>query len=254
MRYISFSLSGAEEEEVEADAAAVVEIEDAEVAVEIEDAEAAEVEAAAAAAIEIIKTPVVILARTWTISNLNTLDMDIESVIRIIEMREGIREAEVAVVVAVVVAVAVAEVEEVEAIAEIPARTTLRIIVKVTVRIINNRSILAKETRMEMTIEAAGTIIRTGGKAGEEEGGAEFKVDGIKVAIIPVEIAISAVATTGAEAGSTEDATLHIFLCKSFSREEKKKAMINIKILIVVIILTITYAYTHTRNFGLKNV
>lgn len=242
MRYISFSLSGAEEEEVEADAAAVV---------EIEDAEAAEVEAAAA--IEIIKTPVVILARTWTINNLNTLDMDIESVIRIIEMREGIREAEVAVVVAVVVAVAEA-VEEVEAIAEIPVRTTLRIIVKVTVRIINSRSILAKETRTEMTIEAAGTIIRTGGKAGEEEGGAEFKVDGIKVAIIPVEIAISAVATTGAEAGSTEDATLHIFLCKSFSREEKKKAMINIKILIVVIILTITYAYTHTRNFGLKNV
>lgn len=243
MRYISFSLSGAEEEEVEADAAAVV---------EIEDAEAAEVEAAVAAAIEIIKTPVVILARTWTISNLNTLDMDIESVIRIIEMREGIREAEVAVVVAVVVAVA--EVEEVEAIAEIPVRTTLRIIVKVTVRIINSRSILAKETRMEMTIEAAGTIIRTGGKAGEEEGGAEFKVDGIKVAIIPVEIAISAVVTTGAEAGNTEDATLHIFLCKSFSREEKKKVMINIKILIVVIILTITYAYTHTRNFGLKNV
>lgn len=239
MRYISFSLSGAEEEEVEADAAAVV---------EIEDAEAAEVEAAAAAAIEIIKTPVVILARIWTISNLNTLDMDIESVIRIIEMREGIREAEVAVV------VAAAEVEEVEAIAEIPVRTTLRIIVKVTVRIINSRSILAKETRMEMTIEAAGTIIRTGGKAGEEEGGAEFKVDGIKVAIIPVEIAISAVATTGAEAGNTEDATLHIFLCKSFSREEKKKVMINIKILIVVIILTITYAYTHTRNFGLKNV
>lgn len=245
MRYISFSLSGAEEEEVEADAAAVV---------EIEDAEAAEVEAAAAAAIEIIKTPVVILARTWTISNLNTLDMDIESVIRIIEMREGIREAEVAVVVAVVVAVAVAEVEEVEAIAEIPVRTTLRIIVKVTVRIINSRSILAKETRMEMTIEAAGTIIRTGGKAGEEEGGAEFKVDGIKVAIIRVEIAISAVVTTGAEAGNTEDAILHIFLCKSFSREEKKKVMINIKILIVVIILTITYAYTHTRNFGLKNV
>lgn len=241
MRYISFSLSGAEEEEVEADAVAVV---------EIEDAEAAEVEAAAAAAIEIIKTPVVILVRTWTISNLNTLDMDIESVIRIIEMQEGIREAEVA----VVVAVAVAEVEEVEAIAEIPARTTLRIIVKVTVRIINSRSILAKETRMEMTIEAAGIIIRTGGKAGEEEGGAEFKVDGIKVAIIPVEIAISAVATTGAEAGNTEDATLHIFLCKSFSREEKKKVMINIKILIVVIILTITYAYTHTRNFGLKNV
>lgn len=206
MRYVSFSLSGAEEEEVEVDAAAVV---------EIEDAEAAEVEAAAAAAIEIIKTPVVILARTWTISNLNTLDMDIESVIRIIEMREGIREAEVAVVVAVVVAVA--EVEEVEAIAEILVRTTLRIIVKVTVRIINSRSILAKETRMEMTIEAAGTIIRTGGKAGEEEGGAEFKVDGIKVAIIPVEIAISAVATTGAEAGNTEDATLHIFLCKSFS-------------------------------------
>lgn len=243
MRYVSFSLSGVEEEEVEADAAAVV---------EIEDAEAAEVEAAAAAAIEIIKTPVVILVRTWTISNLNTLDMDIESVIRIIEMREGIREAEVAVVVAVVVAVA--EVEEVEAIVEIPVRTTLRIIVKVTVRIINSRSILAKETRMEMTIVAAGTIIRTGGKAGEEEGGAEFKVDGIKVAIIPVEIAISAVATTGAEAGNTEDATLHIFLCKSFSREEKKKAMINIKILIVVIILTITYAYTHTRNFGLKNV
>lgn len=245
MRYISFSLSGAEEEEVEADVAAVV---------EIEDAEAAEVEAAAAAAaIEIIKTPVVILARTSTISNLNTLDMDIESVIRIIEMREGIREAEVAVVVVAVV-VAVAEVEEVEAIAEIPAQTTLRIIVKVTVRIINSRSILAKETRMEMTIEAAGTIIRIGGKVGEEEGGAEFKVDGIKVAIIPVEIAISAVATIGAEAGNTEDATLHIFLCKSFSREEKKKATINIKILIVVIILTITYAYTHTRNFGLKNV
>lgn len=218
MRYVSFSLSGAEEEEVEADAVAVV---------EIEDAEAAEVEAAVAAAIEIIKTPVVILARTWTISNLNTLDMDIESVIRIMEMREGIREAEVVVVVAV--AVAVAEVEEVEAIAEILVRTTLRIIVKVTVRIINSRSILAKETRMEMTIEAAGTIIRTEGKVGEEEGGAEFKVDGIKVAIIPVEIAISAVATTGAEAGNTEDATLHIFLCKSFSREEKKKAMLILK-------------------------
>lgn len=179
---------------------------------EIEDAEGTE----AVAATEITKTPVVISARTWTISNLNTLDMDIESAIRIIETREDIREA---------VAVAV---EEVEAIAEILAETTVRITVKVMVRItiISSRNIPARETRMEVTIGAAGTIIRTGGKA-EEEGAAEFKVDGIKVPIIPVRIIINAAATTGAEADSTEEATLHMFVTigKVFHKEKKKKKL-----------------------------
>lgn len=172
---IYFFLSGAEEEEDAVAAAAVVEIEDAE-AVE------AEVEEAVAV-IEIIKIAVIILARTWIISNLNILDMDIENVTRIIETREDIKEA-VRAVGAEEVAVGAEEVEE--AIAEIPAQITVKIMVKVTVRImiINSRSIPAKEIRMEATIEAVETIIRTGGKVADEE--AEFKVDGIKVPIIPV--------------------------------------------------------------------
>ena len=125
--------------------------------------------------------------------------MDIENVIRIIEMQEDIREAVVAVV-------------EVDLIVEIPARTTIKIMVKVTVRIriINSRNIPARETRMEVTIEAVGTIIRTGEKA-EEEGEEEFKVDGIKVPIILVRIVINVAATVEAET-NTEDVTLRIFL------------------------------------------
>lgn len=137
--------------------------------------------------------------------------MDIENVIRITEMREGIREA----------------VAEVEVIAEIPAqaivRITIRIIIKVTVKImiISSRSIPARETRTEVIIVVAGTIIRTEGRV--EEGEAEFKVDGIKVPIILVRIAINGVATTGAEADNIEDATLHnIFLMIKVSHEERK--------------------------------
>lgn len=126
-----------------------------------------------AAAIAIIKTPVVISAKTWIISNLNTPDMGIENVIRIIETQEDIKE------------VAVVVVEEAEIIEEIPVRIMVKITIKVMT--INNRSILAKEILMEMTIEAVETIIKTGekveeGREVEEE--AEFKVDGIKVAII----------------------------------------------------------------------
>lgn len=173
---IYFFFLGAEEEE-EAVAAAVVEIEDAE-AVE------AEVVEEVAAVIEIIKTVAIILAKTWTISSLNTPDMDIENVTRIIETQEDIREVAVGVAAAVAAAVEVEEVEE--AIAEIPAQITVRIIVKITVRvtIINSRSIPVREIRMEAIIEAAETIIRIGGKVGDGE--AEFKVDGIKVPIIPM--------------------------------------------------------------------
>jgi len=146
--------------------------------------------------------------------------MDIENVIRIIETREVIKEA------AVVVEVEVEEVAEVEVIAEIPARTIVRIIIRITVRImvkvmvkitiINNRSILAKEIRMEAAIRAVETTIKTGGRV--EEGEAEFKVDGIRV---PVRTAIN-VAATRAEADNTEDATLHIFLMiVKISRKEK---------------------------------
>jgi len=191
----------------------------------IEDAEAAEaVEAEveeAAEAIEIIKMPVIILVRTWTISNLSTLDMDIENVIRIIETRENIREVAVA-------AMAAVEVEEVEVIAEIPAGTTVRITIKITVKItvritiINSRSIPARETRMEVTIEAAGIIIRIGGKAEEEEE-AEFKVDGIRIAIIPMRIAINVAATTGEAEDNIEDVILHIFLTIAKVSHEKKE-------------------------------
>lgn len=175
---IYFFFSGAEEEE-EAVAAAVVEIEDAE-AVE------AEVVEEAAAVIVIIKTVAIILAKTWTISSLNTPDMDIENVTRIIETQEDIREVAVGVAAAVAVVAAAVEAEEVEeAIAEIP-EITVRIIVKITVRvtIINSRSIPVREIPMEAIIEAAETIIRIGGKVGDGE--AEFKVDGIKVPIIPM--------------------------------------------------------------------
>jgi len=115
-------------------------------------------------------------------------------------MQEDIREAVVAVV-------------EVDLIVEIPARTTIKIMVKVTVRIriINSRNIPARETRMEVTIEAVGTIIRTGEKAEEEGEEAEFKVDGIKVPIILVRIVINVAATVEAET-NTEDVTLRIFL------------------------------------------
>lgn len=213
----TFYFSGAEEEEVEEDAAAAV--------VVIEDAEAAEgeVEVVVAVVIEIIKTPVVILVKTWIISNLNILDMDIENVIRIIETREGIKEA--------VAAGEVEEVAEVEVIAEIPAATIIRIIVriiiriiiKVTVRIINSRNILAREIHTEVTIGVE-IIIKTGEKV-VEEGEAEFKVDGIKVPI-PVRIAINVAATTGAEEDNTKDATLHIFLMIVKVSHEEEKLMI----------------------------
>lgn len=223
--YFFFFLGAEEEAEVDAAAAAVV-IEDAEAAeaeVEVAAAEA-EVEVAAAV-IETIKMLLVILARTWIISNLNTPDMDIENAIRITETREGIREA------AVAAAVEVEEVAEVEIIAEIPAQTIVRITVKITIRItikvtgritiISSRSIPAREIRMEVTIGAAGTTIRTGEKVAEGE--AEFKEDGIKVPTIPVRTAISAAATTGAEADNTEDATSHMFLSLAkVSHEERK--------------------------------
>lgn len=117
-------------------------------------------------------------------------------------MREGIREA---------AAVEVEEVVEVvEVIVEIPAVATIRIMVKVMVRImiINSRSIPAREIRMEVTIGTAGTTIRTEGKV--EEGEAEFKVDGIRVLIILVRIAINGAAIIGAEADNIEDASLRI--------------------------------------------
>jgi len=122
---------------------------------------------------------------------------------------------------------AAVEVEEVEDIAEIPAGTTVRITIKITVKImvritiINSRSIPARETHMEVTIEAAGIIIRIGGKAEEEEE-AEFKVDGIRMAIIPVRIAINAAATGEAE-DNTEDVILHIFLTIAKVSHEKKE-------------------------------
>lgn len=222
---IYFFFLGAEEEaEVDAAAAAAVVIEDAEAAEAEVEVAAAEAEVAAAA-IETIKTLLVILARTWIISNLNTPDMDIENAIRITETREGIREA------AVAAAVEVEEVAEVEIIAEIPAQATVRITVKITIRItikvtgritiISSRSIPAREIRMEVTIGAAGTTIRTGEKVAEGE--AEFKGDGIKVPTIPVRTAISAAATTGAEADNTEDATSHMFLSLAkVSHEERK--------------------------------
>lgn len=154
--------------------------------------------------------------------------MDIESVTRIIETREDIREA-------VVVAMGVGEVGE--GIVEIPAEIIVKIMVKVIIKvimvratvritIISSRSIPAKEIPTEATIEAAETIIRTGGKV-EEDGEAEFKVDGIKVPIIPVRIVINAAVTTEAEADNTEDATLRIFLMLvNVSHEEKKRKLI----------------------------
>lgn len=178
------------------------------------DAEAAEAEVAVAvAAIEIIKTPVLILVRTWTISNLNILDMDIENVIRIIETREGIKEAAVVVVVAVVIV-------EILAVAgttvRVTIKVTVKIIIKVTakirvtakikviIKIISSRNIPAREIRMEVTIGAAG-IIRTEGKV--EEGEVEFKVDGIRVGIMRTPT--NAAATTKAD--NTENATFAYF-------------------------------------------
>lgn len=194
------------------DAAAVVVVTE-------EDAVAAEAEVevlATAAAIEIIKTLVIILVRI--ISNLNIRDMDIENVIRITEMWEGIREA---------VAVEVEEVAVVEVIAEILAQVTVRIIIRIIIRvtvritIINSRSIPAREIRTEVTIGVVGITIRTEGKV--EEGEAEFKVDGIRVPTIPVRIAINGVATIGAEADNIEKTISHIFLTIiKVSRKEKK--------------------------------
>lgn len=199
------------------DAAAAVEIEDAEVVEVVVAVEVEVEEVAVVAVIEIIKTLVVILARTWTISsNLNIPGMDIENVIQIIEMQEDIREA----------AVVEVEVEvdldlDLDLIVEILAQTTIRIIVKVTVkiRIINSRNIPVRETRIEVTIEAVGTI-RTGGKA-EEEGEVEFKVDGIKVPILLVGIVINMAAIVGAET-STEDAISRIFLTMAKVSHEKR--------------------------------
>ena len=137
--------------------------------------------------------------------------MDIENVIRIIEMQEDIREAVVAVV-------------EVDLIVEIPARTTIKIMVKVTVRIriINSRNIPVRETRMEVIIE--GITIRTEGKVEEEGEEAEFKVDGIKVPIILVRIVTNVVATVGAEI-NTEDVTLRIFFTIAEVSHEKIKLL-----------------------------
>lgn len=142
---------------------------------EIEVAEVAEEEVAA---IAIIKMPVATSAKTWIINNLNTPDMGIENVIRIIETQEDIRE------------VAVVVVEEAEIIEEIRVRITVKITIKIMAKAvtINNHSILAKEILMEVTIEVVvEAIIKTGekveeGKGVEEE--VEFKVDGTKVAII----------------------------------------------------------------------
>lgn len=130
----------------------------------------------------IIKTPVAISVKTWIISSLNTLDKVIENVIQIIEIQEDIKE--------------VAVVEEVEIIEEIPVgiivKITVKIIIKIIIKVmaktINNRNILAKEILMEMIIEVVEIIIKTGEKVEEGRGveeEAEFKVDGIKVVIIP---------------------------------------------------------------------
>jgi len=165
---ISFCLGAEEEEEVE--------IEVAEVAEEEEEGE--EEEMLVVEATVIIKMPVAISVKTWIISSLNTLDRVIENVIQIIEIQEDIKE--------------VAVVEEAEIIEEIPVgiivKITVKIIIKVMAKTINNRNILAKEILMEMVIEVVEIIIKTGEKVEEERGveeEAEFKVDGIKVAVIP---------------------------------------------------------------------
>lgn len=171
-----FSFLGAEEEEE---------------AVEIEVAEVAEEEEVVA--IAIIKMPVATSAKTWIISNLNIQDMGIENVIQIIETQEDIREVAV---------------EEAEIIEEIRVRIMVKITIKIMAKAmtINNHSILAKEILMEVTIEVE-TIIKTGermeeGKGVEEE--VEFKVDGIKVAIIMARIIINGAAIIEAGVDNTE--------------------------------------------------
>lgn len=99
-------------------------------------------------------------------------------------------------------------IEEAEVIEEIPARIMVKITIKVMAKVttINNRSILAKEILTEVTIEVVETIIRTEEKAEEETGveeEAEFKVDGIKGAII-LAIVINAAATIEAGVDNTE--------------------------------------------------
>lgn len=176
---ISFSFFlGVEEEEEE------VEIEVEEVA-EVGEKEEEEEEAEALVeATVIIKTLVAILVKMWIINNLSILDTGIENVIQIIEIQEDIKE--------------VAVVEEAEIIEEIPVEIMVKITVKIMVKIIikvmvktmtiNNRNILAKEILMGMITEVVETIIKTEEKVEEGRGveeEAEFKVDGIKVAIIP---------------------------------------------------------------------
>lgn len=106
----------------------------------------------------------------------------------------------------------VVEEAEAEVIEEIPEQITVKVMVKITIKIIkakaiNNRSILVREILTEVTIEVAETIIRTGEKVVEETGveeEAEFKVDGIKEAIIPAQIIINAAAIIEAEVDNIE--------------------------------------------------
>lgn len=145
-----------------------MEIEEAEVVEAEEEAEEEEEEVVAAV---ITKISAVISAKIWIINNRNILD--IESVIQIIGTQEIIRE--------------VVAVDTEEILAEIIVRIIIKITVKVTARIINSRSTPVKEILMEVIIGIVVIIIKTGERAEEEEEEevAEFKVDGIKVVIIP---------------------------------------------------------------------
>lgn len=185
-----------EEEEVEAEVAIE---EEAEAVVATEDVVEAGV-AEAVAVIVIIKTLRAISGRTWTISNLNTLDMVTGNVIRITEAEVDISEAAEA-------AVAVAT-EEMKVIEETPVRIMVRIMVKImdriTVRItvrvtISSRIIPAKEILTEVIIEAEEIITMREERAEEEEGAVEgrFRVDGIRVLMI--QIATNAVVISDAE-------------------------------------------------------
>lgn len=157
-----------EEEEVETEVAEVAEEEEEE-----EEEVAVEEEEEEEVVIVIIKTPVAISVKTWIISSFRTLDMGIENVIQIIEIQEDIKEVVV--------------VEEVEVIEKILVQITVKIIIKVIVKTMttNNHNILVKEIFMGMITEVVETIIKTGEKVEEGRGEeAEFKVDGIKVAIL----------------------------------------------------------------------